>query len=104
MKKELISDVSAFCNAFETGNLSDRQLVDLKFDVNVLKSKLYVHIDSFENKSECYLYINTLNSLLDKINFELDYNYKLLMKIREKAVILFGNNWKDFLKECKNEL
>ena len=104
MKKELISEVEALCDMFKSGCLEDREMIGLKSDANILKSRLYINIDYFDSKPECYLYINTLNSLIDKITFEMDYNLRLLKKIRQKTIEMLGDGWKDFLKECKNEL
>jgi hypothetical protein len=104
MKKELIGEVDALNAMFKTGNLEEREMIELKSDINLLKSKLYINIDVFDSRPECYLYVNMLNSLLDKIDFEMDYNLKLLKKIRQKAIVMLGDGWKDFLKECKNEL
>lgn len=103
MKKELIDAVNRLKESFND-ELDSRSYVNLKADVNLMKSKLYMHMDYFDSKAECFMYINILNSLIAKIDFESNYQFKLLQKIRQKTILLLGENWGDFLKECKNEL
>jgi len=104
-KEELILKATSLYVGFDADNYDEKELTYMKAEINNAKSMLYLNMNSFESKAECFLHINNLNSLSDIIDFELNRKYKLLIKIREKAILMLGKDgWADFLAQCKDEL
>lgn len=103
-KEDLIKLYDDVLSRFNPDEMDKRELLNLKSDANSLKSEMYIYMDEFDSKAECFFYINNLNSLIEKIVFEMDYHYKLLNKIRNMAVIEMGDGWSDFIRRCKDSL
>jgi hypothetical protein len=102
---ELIGQVDNLLDNFEKCVYDERGLVAAKGECNVLKSRFYMNLDFFETHAHAFLHINKLNSLVEKIDFELNHKFKLLMKIREKAMLrMTKDEWVAFIRECKDEV
>ena len=109
-KKELIEKVEESERIYhseiidsETPDL--RELVNLKANVGILKSELYISMDEFPTRQEGFYYINRCEALREKLAFDLDYETKLLLKIKSKAMSSMGQSaWQVFLRDCKSEL
>lgn len=105
MVDELVKNVENIEKYYKQNELSDAELVSLKGEANILKSKLYVEIDEFNSRAMCFMYINTLNSLIENIEFKLNYNRKLLTKIKERLyTVLTKKQYMDLIEECKKEI
>lgn len=103
-KDELIDKLMNFelqCS----GDLDEKESTFLKSDAGVLKSEFYLSLEQFDKKEEAYYYINRTQALIDKLTYQLDYNIKLLKKIKQKIYSRMGQEeYQDFIQECKREI
>lgn len=101
--EELKNRIEEFAAQISPKNELDYfELLDIKSEVNMLKSECYMKIDLFSCKAEAYYYINKCNSLIAKICYFEDYNKKLydeIIRACKDNVELKG-----FVKECRKKL